>query len=121
VAAEQLLLAIQLFIAILGVHLTWKIWKLINHGNGWWLMSLGFIALFIQTIITLLAPKTSHFWYDIRLIYMPILVRLFFVLSVSRILVVVGSEHNDRLSAERKVKDNLKKIRELTFKLDTLK
>jgi len=117
---EVIGLLIQLVVPIFGTIITWKIYKLINHGNGWWLMSAGFFMFFIQTLITLFAPKDSAFWYDIRLVYSPVLTRSFFLLSAYRILLAATEEHKEKLAAEHAAEDNLSKLRELTEKIDNV-
>lgn len=109
---------LQILVSLYGITLTWKIWKLINHGNAWWLMSVGFLLFIVSTIVRIFTHD-AHLLYDqLSTLYLPLIVRCAFVYSVYRIYIASKREVEHRLEAEKKVKSNLKRIKELSAKLD---
>lgn len=114
---QVLLISIQILVAVVGLGITWRIFKLLNHGNAWWLMSLGFFIFIFQSLLGLFAPHISG-WWDFRLLYLPIIVRVLFVVSSARILFVARREHEELLKSKGETKEIFIRLRELTEKSD---
>lgn len=116
---ETSLLFIQIILCAFCISMTYRIFKLINHGNMWWVMSLGFILLLIANIFTLFYSSSP--WYmQTRTVYLPFFIRIAFFISIFRILIATQREHAYRQAAERAVETNLEKIRELSAKIDNV-
>ena len=109
------LVLLQILISLIGVGVTWKIFKLLNHGNMWWVMSLGFVVFILNSFVYLLAPSTP-FWVEMKIDYCPLIARACFVLSVSRFLFLATKEHNAKVRAEEGLDSIISKIRVLTDK-----
>ena len=113
---ETLILWIQIILCCVGIWATHYIFKLINHGNVWWVMSLGFIMLLIANLFTLFSSHEA--WYlAVRTVWLPFVIRIAFVFSALRILRASEKEHKARIDAEKMAETNFKKLRELTKKL----
>ena len=113
---EMVILWIQIALCLVGIVSTYYIFKLINHGNAWWVMSLGFIMLLIANLFTLFSSHEA--WYlAVRTVWLPFVIRIAFVFSALRILRASEKEHKARIDAEKMAETNFKKLRELTKKL----
>ena len=110
-AIESTGLFIQLLISLACIYMAWKLYKF-SRSNGWWMVGLS-AALLGATIITLTAPRTE-IWFDIRLIYIPIIDRIFLFIGIITSLYVMVSERKARVEAENKLSQNIRKIVKLT-------
>ena len=110
---------VQISLCLLGIWATYYIFKLINHGNAWWVMSLGFIILLANNLLSIYFYNSP--WYiPMRTIWMPLATRIAFVISVFKILKATEREHKFRVEAESKIKENFSKLRELTEKMEVV-
>jgi len=116
---EIYVLWFQIILCCVGIWASYYIFKLINHGNAWWIMSLGFFALLLANVFTLFYASAE--WYvPIRVLWLPLFIRIAFVCSVFRILKAAEREHNSRIKAESATSIALEKIRELTLRMSNI-
>jgi|WetSurSiteA1Bulk_404760.scaffolds.fasta_scaffold06841_8 hypothetical protein len=111
-------LLLQIVVSIMGLNYTIKIWKLINHGNAWWIMSIGFLLFIFCSLSRMFVPHSTMWYGDWNVLYTPLLIEGAFTFSAYRIYIASKREVEHRLAVEKKVKINLSRIKELSAKLD---
>jgi hypothetical protein len=104
----------QIIVSLVGMYYTLKIYKLLNHGNFWWMMSAGFFLFILATISRMFIPHSNSWYGDWNVLYIPLAIRLAFVISIHRIYTRAMAEHEEKLDALSHKNEILEKLRILT-------
>jgi uncharacterized membrane protein len=108
-------LVLQIAVAAYGVSTTWRIYKIINHHNFWWVMSLGFMGFMVASILRFHLPHSDVWYGDINVLYLPLIIRILFAISTYRILDRTIIEHRHSTETEKELQKTIKKIRTMTI------
>jgi hypothetical protein len=111
---DNFFLFLQIVVSLVGLILTLKIHQLLNHGNYWWLMSVGYIFFIIASIMRFFVPHAQEWYGEWNVLYIPLAIRLAFVISTWRIYIVARNEHQEKIEANGKVNLVLDRLREFT-------
>jgi hypothetical protein len=105
----------QIVAQIVTAIIAFRIYRLINHGNWWWMLSGAFILMACRRVTALLSLHEVGSWVSILdKSVLPLVITLCLVAGMYRLSQATKVEHQAKLSAEQ----NMDILKKLTEKLD---
>lgn len=106
-------LFLQVLFYLAASIFAYKTYKILNHGNWWWMLSVGFFLMSFKSFLsffTYTSCQINNFITYFRLSFLPFIISVLILCGMIKMYKLAKREHNSHLET----KHNMVKLQKLT-------